>query len=336
MNLYNIINVVLLLQLQGFHSAWLQTTTDTPGRAIDPHWLRHLKKIAQALTSGSGDVNEDGTAEASMVKFDGSNIMPSTLSEATTEDPELLENLESQVTTVEPELPVSVALNSSHADNEEDSGLQTTTITPNTTHQITENPNAFNYTFNETEFNETSTVPDINSTEASPNPNGEKGVFNDTVDNSNVTTTVTEFPSDTPKTTTPEISPKLTNTTAPSTTDDLTMSTVMESGSTLANISDRALESGTTKNKNSVAWGAILGTGLAVCFVAMVAYVLLRKRGRRDFTHRKLVEEFPSDPVLRLDNNEPLDLKYDGSAYYNPGLQMDHIQMTNFPQGHQH
>lgn len=38
--------------------------------------------------------------------------------------------------------------------------------------------------------------------------------------------------------------------------------------------------------------------------------------------------------VLQLDNSEPLDLKFDGFAYYNPGLQRDNIQMTNFPHGH--
>lgn len=43
---------------------------------------------------------------------------------------------------------------------------------------------------------------------------------------------------------------------------------------------------------------------------------------------------FPLLTVLRLDNSEPLDLKFDGLAYYNPGLQEDNIQMTNFPQGH--
>lgn len=36
-------------------------------------------------------------------------------------------------------------------------------------------------------------------------------------------------------------------------------------------------------------------------------------------------------PVLRLDNGEPLDLRYGGSGYYNPGLQGDDIQMTNIP-----
>ncbi len=37
--------------------------------------------------------------------------------------------------------------------------------------------------------------------------------------------------------------------------------------------------------------------------------------------------------VLRLDNSAPLDLKYNGFGYNNPGLQGDNIQMTNFPQG---
>lgn len=41
-----------------------------------------------------------------------------------------------------------------------------------------------------------------------------------------------------------------------------------------------------------------------------------------------------SFPVLRLDNNEPLDLNYGGGAYYNPGLQGDNIQMTNIPGRH--
>ncbi|KAJ8280992.1 hypothetical protein GJAV_G00061950 [Gymnothorax javanicus] len=92
---------------------------------------------------------------------------------------------------------------------------------------------------------------------------------------------------------------------------------------------------GKNARNNSTAWGVIIGTALAVGFAGFVIYILL-KRKNGQFMHRKLVEDIPSDPVLRLDNNEPLDLKFDGSAYYNPGLQGDHIQMTNFPQGHLH
>ena len=50
------------------------------------------------------------------------------------------------------------------------------------------------------------------------------------------------------------------------------------------------------KNKRSEAWGAILGTAAAVAFVGLVVYVILKKRRQREFTHRKLVEEFPPDP----------------------------------------
>lgn len=35
--------------------------------------------------------------------------------------------------------------------------------------------------------------------------------------------------------------------------------------------------------------------------------------------------------VLRLDNSGPLDLNYGGGAYFNPGVQGDNIQMTNYP-----
>lgn len=38
--------------------------------------------------------------------------------------------------------------------------------------------------------------------------------------------------------------------------------------------------------------------------------------------------------VLRLDNSEPLDLNIGRSAYYNPALQGDNIQMDNIPGRH--
>uniref|UniRef100_A0A3B3X1P1 Mucin-15 n=2 Tax=Poecilia mexicana TaxID=48701 RepID=A0A3B3X1P1_9TELE len=85
------------------------------------------------------------------------------------------------------------------------------------------------------------------------------------------------------------------------------------------------------RSKRSVAWLAVLGTAAVTAVVGLVAYIILKKKHQKAFTHRKLVEEYPSDPVLRLDNGEPLDLNYGSSAYYNPGLQGDSIQMTNIP-----
>ncbi|XP_077421035.1 uncharacterized protein LOC144051110 [Vanacampus margaritifer] len=95
--------------------------------------------------------------------------------------------------------------------------------------------------------------------------------------------------------------------------------------------SDRGLPSETSNSKRNEAWGAVLGTAVVVSIVGLVAYIFLKRRHVKGFSHRKLVEEFPSDPVLRLDNSDSLDLNFGGSAYYNPGLQGDNIQMANIP-----
>ncbi|XP_053472992.1 mucin-15 [Ictalurus furcatus] len=97
---------------------------------------------------------------------------------------------------------------------------------------------------------------------------------------------------------------------------------------------DRGLSPDIQQQTKSQAWGAILGIGVGVAIIALVILIIVKRRNYRDFSHRKLVEDMPSDPVLQLDNSEPLDLKFDGFAYYNPGLQRDNIQMTNFPHGH--
>lgn len=95
--------------------------------------------------------------------------------------------------------------------------------------------------------------------------------------------------------------------------------------------SERGLASDPNTSTRHGAWGAVLGTAVAVALVGLVAYFILKKKHHKAFSHRKLVEDFPADPVLRLDNNEPLDLNFGGSAYYNPGLQGDDIQMSNIP-----
>uniref|UniRef100_A0A4W5KRX2 Mucin-15 n=1 Tax=Hucho hucho TaxID=62062 RepID=A0A4W5KRX2_9TELE len=326
MYLYAIISAVLLLQLQGFHVALLlegtESTDDSAGGIAN----------GSMLISGEQDNTQD-TNETSDGVTNGTTMQPG-LPDATAEEP--------PETTVAPEPPVSVALNSSQVSNStgEDSGFQTTTTTA-----ITENSNGSSSMSNGTELNETTTATDTNSTEQTgPDPDAENGVTNSTEDFHNVTTAVpepssepstappsTKLPLDSPGTTTAKIIPETTAITGSS-----TITAMMETGAASGSNSERGLASDAVQNKKrSGAWGAILGTGVAVCFVAMVVYVILRRRGRRDFTHRKLVEEIPSDPVLRLNNSEPMDLKYDGSAYYNRGLEMDNIQMDHFPRGHQ-
>uniref|UniRef100_UPI003AAFAE6D mucin-15 n=1 Tax=Centroberyx gerrardi TaxID=166262 RepID=UPI003AAFAE6D len=135
-----------------------------------------------------------------------------------------------------------------------------------------------------------------------------------------------EFPSETT-----EMIPATMTTIAPSTAEEANMT---DKGAASGSNSERGFASDLQSNKRNEAWGAILGTAVAVACVGLVVYVILKKRNQKDFSHRKLVEEFSSDPVLRLDNSEPLDLNYGGSAYYNPALQMDNIQMTNMPGNH--
>ncbi|XP_041917405.1 mucin-15 isoform X2 [Alosa sapidissima] len=124
---------------------------------------------------------------------------------------------------------------------------------------------------------------------------------------------------------TPEVIP---DDTAPPSGND----TALAKAAAAAN-AEQGVDSGTQSTNNGRAWGVILGLAVTVGIVGLVMYVLLKRKERLNFSHSKLVEEAPADPVLRLDNGEPLDLKYDGFGYYNPSLQGDDIQMSNFPSG---
>lgn len=44
------------------------------------------------------------------------------------------------------------------------------------------------------------------------------------------------------------------------------------------------------------AWGAILGIGVGVAIVALVIFIIVKRRNYREFSHRKLVEDFPPEP----------------------------------------
>ncbi|XP_026071117.1 mucin-15-like [Carassius auratus] len=98
--------------------------------------------------------------------------------------------------------------------------------------------------------------------------------------------------------------------------------------------SERGLSSDVTESRKGQAWTVVLVIGIIVGVLALGAFIIMNRRNKRDFSHRKLEEEMSPDPVLRLDNSEPLDLKFEGFGYNNPGLQGDNIQMANFPQGH--
>ncbi|XP_061102102.1 mucin-15 [Conger conger] len=153
------------------------------------------------------------------------------------------------------------------------------------------------------------------------------------------TTTTTTTTTVTGATTTRVTSPTSTRVTSPTPTTT-GLSTRVTAGDSGNGTDDRGFAGSNTEESSArnttSAWGAIIGTALAVGFVGFIIYMILKKRSGRQFIHRKLEDDLPADPVLRLDNSDVLDLKFDGLAYYNPGLQGDHIQMTNFPHGHIH
>ncbi|XP_054869695.1 mucin-15 isoform X1 [Amphiprion ocellaris] len=61
--------------------------------------------------------------------------------------------------------------------------------------------------------------------------------------------------------------------------------------------SERGVASDPNKSTRKGAWGAVLGTAVAVALVGLVAYLILKKRHQKAFSHRKLVEDFPADPA---------------------------------------
>ncbi|KAM4602392.1 uncharacterized protein ACJ7VT_019038 [Polymixia lowei] len=214
-------------------------------------------------------------------------------------------------------------------------GLQNSTASP-TTQNSTRFPDIYNNTYLEG----STSVPETNTTHKStPETDIDNWVTNSTNAPTNATTTelpeineasttsssTTAIPFET---TEDEIIPTTMTAIAPDTPEQ---ANITDKGAASGSNSERGLASDLKKNRRHEAWGAILGTAVAVALVGLVVYVILKKRNQSEFSHRKLVE-FSSDPVLRLDNSEPLDLNYGGSAYYNPALQMDNIQMSNFPE----
>ncbi|XP_014834450.1 PREDICTED: mucin-15 isoform X4 [Poecilia mexicana] len=206
-------------------------------------------------------------------------------------------NLQSTTTTVKPATTTVTP--------EKDKGLRNLTGNTNTSATTTAAP----------EINRSTTV-----TTAAPEIKG----------STTVTTAAPEIKGSTTKSSTTTEPPSETTTTA-------VLNTPESANKKIAIGSDRgsATDTGSVvdpyRSKRSVAWLAVLGTAAVTAVVGLVAYIILKKKHQKAFTHRKLVEEYPSDPVLRLDNGEPLDLNYGSSAYYNPGLQGDSIQMTNIP-----
>ncbi|XP_040897930.1 mucin-15 [Toxotes jaculatrix] len=370
MALYLTITASLLLIVHAFHLASLQEPTDSPGRTIDKSWLRELNKNSagsqnaavreeeaeydqDADTTAMEPSNDDssGIASGSIAVFNGeeenfysdekeanktsddltavATTLAPTFPNGTTKQPELVHttvSLNTTTTTTDPTNSSQVNM----TEAEEDSHNSTTTPQTPTTHLISRNSTSF------PDLQSTTLAPESNATQESPaKPEEDSRLNNSTGSTSTTTATPEMYETSTTSSSTTAFSSETTET-SPTTTTAAAPNTPEKANKTdkdgaSGSNSERGLASDPHKSKRNGAWGAVLGTAVAVACVGLVAYIILKKRHQKGFSHRKLVEEYPSDPVLRLDNNEPLDLNFGGSAYYNPGLQGDNIQMTNFP-----
>ncbi|XP_032372912.1 mucin-15 isoform X1 [Etheostoma spectabile] len=247
-------------------------------------------------------------------------------------------------TTISPSNTTSVITNSSQV-NITESEEKSSTMSPqnSTTHLSAPNSTSFSDNSNRTDLPTTTLSPESNATQESTKPNTDTGLTNAT-ESTNTTTVITTMKPEIKETSTTftttssstTVFPSETTETSPETTTPAAPITYEKVNNTDRDAAsggseERGLAKESNTSKRNQAWGAVLGTAVAVAIVGLVAYVILKKKHQKGFSHSKLVEEYPSDPVIRLDNSEPLDLNFGGLAYYNPGLQGDNIQMTNFP-----
>ncbi|KAL4642127.1 mucin-15 [Arapaima gigas] len=190
----------------------------------------------------------------------------------------------------------------------------------------------------------------VNNTTVGNSVNDEKDANRATGEQSNddigVNNTATEKPStDGTGTTAASTSPYLPDITGPSIQSNTTKSDSPLPGTSVEqwDISNNLVRSenegtgltgDTLRTTNNKAWAAIIGTAIVVGCVGFILFLLLKRRDRRDFLHRKLEEDINGEPVLRLDNFEPLRMGH--MAYDNPGLQGDSIQMDSIHTGGKH
>ncbi|XP_038558021.1 mucin-15 [Micropterus salmoides] len=358
---------LLLLLVQAFHLASLQDSTDTPGRTIDKSWLRELAKKpagSQNAAATTAEKENDYGDEASTMgsSFDPNNVTSGFMAlntevnvnvtsqdkgaNETSDDPSTMLPNKPEMpdttfspTTTHPIDPSQINMTKAKED------FQNLTTTPQnlTTHLRVENSTSFPDYFNHTDLPTTTVAAESNTTQESiTKSDKDMGLTNET--ESTNTTTMTNITT-TSTTMTPEISetPTMSSSTvflsetteSPATLNAPKKVNETDKSGTSGSSSERGLAADYNNSKRQGAWGAILGTAVAVTAVGLVAYIILKKKQQKGFSHRKLVEEYPADPVLRLDNSGPLDLTFGGLAYYNPALQGDDIQMTNFPERRQ-
>ncbi|KAF7655731.1 hypothetical protein LDENG_00051630 [Lucifuga dentata] len=342
MRLYLKITAGFLLLAQAFHLALLQNSTDSPVPTIPQSWLRN-ERVKNTAGSGNAPA-EDNAAEVEepdgpdiVSSDDGMDGIPDSIPPFSGEDDAAQDGDTNETFSgvnavpVPPEFP-----NDTMPHKSPQATVSPNSATTNSTHST-----QTNLTVAEEEFQNFTLVPQAPTTQNSIRGPDDTDLH-ETNSESNTTEKSTPDPvtgltnrTDLTTNETIETNPESKATTEASPVTAVAPGTPEEANMTdkdaASGSSERGLASELQNNKRNEAWGAFLGTSVALALVGLVVYIILKKKKQKDFSHRKLVEEFHADPVLRLDNSEPLDLNYGGSAYYNPGLQGDNIQMTNIP-----
>ncbi|XP_054627587.1 mucin-15 [Dunckerocampus dactyliophorus] len=342
--------IYLVLLVHTSNLVLLQNSTDSPRHTFDQNWLREQSSDAEEEEQNKpgGDMSPmEPSNDVSSVTYNEDNHMDSEeqsenktddLPVAITTEPPTSPNAPKEQTEQTNGTSNSENRESNHThvtQNEEFNSLTTQPLTP-ASHPFNDNSTTNRGMSNRTDIELTTLSPEINN----PNENttsGNDAEPNNVTESATTTVTITietkinktsttsspkVLPSDPTK-----LFPEVTTTVAPETPEGNLTDKQASTGSS----SERGFSSEASKSKRSEAWVAVLGTAVVVSIVGLVAYIILKRKHQKGFSHRKLVEVFPADPVLRLDNSEPLDLNFGGSAYYNPGLQGDSIQMSNIP-----
>ncbi|XP_028258437.1 mucin-15 [Parambassis ranga] len=342
------ITASLFLLVHAFHLASLQNSTDSPGRTIDKSWLRDRAKNAAETPNAAVPAEETVNDQmADSMESDSSGIPSGFMLSDSGDETNVITNKTSGVNesptfenATNKQLDATVAPNttadpadSNHVNMTKPKEESNSTLTPQNT--TTSFPDVF---FNRTDLPSTTLAPETNTTQVPTTAPGEDVELTNSTESTNTTTTAAPEINQTSSMTssTAVLPPETTKmTTAATSTPEAPITAERanrtDKDASSGGSSDRGLASDSQRRRRQGAWGAVLGTAVAVACVGLVAYIIMKKKYQKGFSHRKLVEEYPSEPVLRLDNCH-LDLNFGGgSAYYNPALQGDNIQMSNIP-----
>ncbi|KAG7482561.1 hypothetical protein JOB18_024176 [Solea senegalensis] len=287
------ITASFLLTVHAFHLASSQESTDSPRQTMDRDWLRGFLKNA---------TESQNTTEQEAQYYSGSDT-----GEESSIDYSGTASGSMAVNYLEEE---NVLRHETEGNNGSD--VVNTTLPSTDSSNTTKLPELSNTTVTITTTGTTKQSP-VNMTEAGEESSG-------SATTSQTSTTPKSTASSSAQTSTTKSKEDLnSSTTTPSTT---TPSTTTPSTTTVTTTAKPMIEE-TSNTHSTTTTLPPETTGLIPETTTSAALNTPEKVNRTALGDDE-------ERVLRLDNSEPLDLNFGGGAYYNPALQRDNIQMSNF------